>query len=74
MKIFVWSKQSQRQWYKRFDSYMLGNGFCISSDDNCVYYKQFQESKIYLLLYVDDMFIIGKKIKNLNTVKIILTS
>ncbi|GJT52947.1 retrovirus-related pol polyprotein from transposon TNT 1-94 [Tanacetum coccineum] len=34
-------KQSPRQWYKRFDVYMISNGFSRSSYDSCVYFKEF---------------------------------
>ncbi|GKA01514.1 retrovirus-related pol polyprotein from transposon TNT 1-94 [Tanacetum coccineum] len=51
-------KQSPRQGYKRFDEYMLSNGFKHSSYDNCVYYRCYAPGEyIYLLLYVDDMLI-----------------
>ncbi|GJV75109.1 zinc finger MYM-type protein 1-like protein [Tanacetum coccineum] len=32
-------EQSPRQWYRRFDEYMLSNGFKRSNYDNCVYYR-----------------------------------
>nr|GEY00211.1 retrovirus-related Pol polyprotein from transposon TNT 1-94 [Tanacetum cinerariifolium] len=54
-------KQSPRQWYKRFDVYMINNGFSHSSYDSCVYFKEFAPGMyIYLLLYVDDMLITCK--------------
>nr|GEX88653.1 copia LTR rider [Tanacetum cinerariifolium] len=34
-------KQSPRQWYKRFDEYMLNNRFKRSSYDSCVYYRSY---------------------------------
>ncbi|GJV88435.1 retrovirus-related pol polyprotein from transposon TNT 1-94 [Tanacetum coccineum] len=34
-------KQSPRQWYKRFDVYMVSNGFSRSNYDSCVYFKEF---------------------------------
>jgi len=54
-------KQSLRQWYKRFDSFMLSHGFKRSDYDSCVYLKTVKGSSIYLLLYVDDMLIAVKK-------------
>jgi hypothetical protein len=48
-------KQSPRQWYKKFDSFMIANGFKRSLYDSCVYIKFIDRSPIYLLLYVDDM-------------------
>nr|GEU44869.1 zinc finger, CCHC-type [Tanacetum cinerariifolium] len=34
-------KYSPRQWYKRFDVYMIINGFSRSNYDSCVYFKEF---------------------------------
>ncbi|GKF25023.1 retrotransposon protein, putative, ty1-copia subclass, partial [Tanacetum coccineum] len=54
-------KQSPRQWYRRFDEYMLSNGFKRSSYDSYVYYRSYAPGEyIYLLLYVDDMRIACK--------------
>lgn len=53
-------KQSPRQWYKRFDSFMIKQGFSGNSYDNCVYIQKLHEGDIYLLLYVDDMLIASK--------------
>ena len=53
-------KQSSKQWYKRFDSFMLSHGFKRSDYDSCVYLKIVKGSAIYLLFYVDDMLIAAK--------------
>ncbi|GJU83564.1 retrovirus-related pol polyprotein from transposon TNT 1-94 [Tanacetum coccineum] len=54
-------KQSPRQWYKRFDVYMISNGFSRNNYDICVYFKEFAPGMyIYLLLFVDDMLIACK--------------
>ncbi|GJY28610.1 retrovirus-related pol polyprotein from transposon TNT 1-94 [Tanacetum coccineum] len=54
-------KQSLRQWYKRFDVYMISNGFSRNNYDSCVYFKEFALGMyIYLSLYVDDMLIACK--------------
>ncbi|GJT74850.1 retrovirus-related pol polyprotein from transposon TNT 1-94 [Tanacetum coccineum] len=51
-------KQSPRQWYKRFDSFMIGHGYDRCSYDECVYLQKFiDQSFLYLVLYVDDMLI-----------------
>ncbi|WVY90442.1 hypothetical protein V8G54_035956 [Vigna mungo] len=58
-------KQAPRQWYKKFDSFMIQHNFKKTSADHCVFVKHYEngESTI-LLLYVDDMLIVGKdKIK-----------
>jgi hypothetical protein len=54
-------KQSLRQWYKRFDSFMFSHGFKWSDYDSYVYLKIVNGSSIYLLLYVDDMLIAAKE-------------
>ena len=51
-------KQSPRQWYLRFDNFMITHAFNRCSYDCCVYFKEISgEGMIYLLLYVDDMLI-----------------
>nr|GEV60566.1 hypothetical protein [Tanacetum cinerariifolium] len=44
-KSFYGLKQSPRKWYKRFDEYMLSNGFKRSNYDNCVCYKSYELGK-----------------------------
>ncbi|RVW58895.1 Retrovirus-related Pol polyprotein from transposon TNT 1-94 [Vitis vinifera] len=62
-------KQSPRQWYKRFDKYMLDIGFNRSSHDGCVYFNLTEDSMVYLLLYVDDMLVACKEKRHLEQVK-----
>ena len=52
-------KQSHRQWYKRFDDFVVKAGFKRSAFDNCVYVKS-SKATVFLLLYVDDMLIASK--------------
>ncbi|KAK1649737.1 hypothetical protein QYE76_067542 [Lolium multiflorum] len=67
-------KQSPRQWYKMFDSFMLAHEFKRSQYDSCVYIKFVNGSPIYLLLYVDDMLIAAKSKKEITTLKAQLSS
>ena len=54
-------KQASRQWYKKFDSFMVGHGYTRTNADHCVYVRKFPNGKfIILLLYVDDMLIEGQ--------------
>ncbi|KAK5773528.1 hypothetical protein PVK06_049834 [Gossypium arboreum] len=63
-------KQSPRQWYKRFDSFMTSHDFKRSSFDSCVYFKKNSDgSFVYLLLYVDDMLIAAKDKREIRKVK-----
>jgi hypothetical protein len=52
-------KQSPRMWYQKFDTYMLGLGFTRRKEDHRVYFKLIGDHLIYLVLYVDDMLLIG---------------
>nr|GEZ70739.1 retrotransposon protein, putative, Ty1-copia subclass [Tanacetum cinerariifolium] len=66
-------KQSPRQWYKRFDEYMLSSRFKRSSYDSCVYYKNYAPGEyIYLLLYLNDMLIACKSMAEVGSTKSLL--
>lgn len=66
-KILYGLKQSPRQWYKRFDTFMVEHRYNRSNYDNCVYCKRLSNgSFIYLLLYVDDMLIVSKSMVEIN--------
>ncbi|KAG8502990.1 hypothetical protein CXB51_000989 [Gossypium anomalum] len=63
-------KQSPRQWYKKFDSFMTSHDFKRSSLDSCVYFKKNNDGFfVYLLLYVDDMLIAAKDKGEIRKVK-----
>ena len=52
-KSFYGLRQSLRQWYKRFDEFMLGIKFIRCSYDSCVYLKMKNDQvAVYLLLYI----------------------
>nr|GEX02506.1 retrovirus-related Pol polyprotein from transposon TNT 1-94 [Tanacetum cinerariifolium] len=66
-------KQSPRQSYRRFDEYMLINGFKRSSYDSCICYMSYVPGEyIYLLLYVDDMLIACKSKAEIGSTKTLL--
>ncbi|KAH9687889.1 Integrase catalytic domain-containing protein [Citrus sinensis] len=68
-------KQSLKQWYLRFDEFMVTHGFMRCSYDCCVYYKLLKDDLyIYLLLYVDDMLIACKVREEIEDLKKILSS
>jgi len=52
-------KRQPRQWYKRFDSFMVKAKYKRCEYDRCVYFKQ-SDDLTYLLLYVDDMLIAAR--------------
>ena len=52
-------KQSRKMWYQKFDAFIRGLGFTRSKADHCVYFKLIGDCVIYLVLYVDDMLLVG---------------
>lgn len=68
-------KQSLRQWYLRFEEFMITHGFMRYNYDCCVYYKLLRDNLyIYLFLYVDDMLIACKERNDIEELKLILNS
>jgi hypothetical protein len=67
-------KQSPRTWYQKFDTYMLGLGFTRRKEDHCVYFKLIGDHLIYLVMYVDDMLLIGNNKEIIQDVKTQLSS
>jgi len=63
-------KQAPRQWYKKFESIMGEQGYMKTTSDHCVFVKQFANNDfIILLLYVDDMFIVGQNASRIDRLK-----
>lgn len=63
-------KQAPRQWYKKFDSFMEKHGYGKTTSDHCVFIKKFSDGDyIILLLYVDDMLIVGHDTKKIQSLK-----
>ena len=62
-------KQASRSWNIRFDQTVKAFGFVKNEDDPCVYKKLSGSNVVFLVLYVDDILIIGKDIALLQDVK-----
>nr|GFC37970.1 retrotransposon protein, putative, Ty1-copia subclass [Tanacetum cinerariifolium] len=62
-------KQASRQWNKRFDEEIKNFGFIQNRDESCVYRKASGSDVVFLILYVDDIVIMGNNIPILKEVK-----
>ena len=63
-------KHAPRQWYKNFDSSIKNHGFSKSICAHHVFVKKFGDNNfIILLLYVDDMLIVGQDVSNIDNLK-----
>ena len=67
-------KKSPRMWYHKFNIYMLGLEFTRSKADHYVYFKLIGDQLIYLILYVNDMLLIGNDKEIIQDVKTQLSS
>ncbi|CAL8993347.1 unnamed protein product [Prunus brigantina] len=65
--------QASRSWNIRFDEVVKSFDFIQNMDDQCVYKKVSGSSVVFLILYVDDILIIGNDIGMLSSVKLWLT-
>ena len=62
-------KQASRSWNLRFDETVKEFGFIKNSEEACVYKKVSGSSIAFLILYVDDILLIGNDIPLLESVK-----
>ena len=54
-------KQAPLAWYRRIDGYLVNMGFTKSDADPNLYYKIMDDEPLILVLYVDDLFLIGNE-------------
>ncbi|CAL2270428.1 unnamed protein product [Prunus armeniaca] len=63
-------KQAPRQWYKKFYSFMIEHKYRRTTSDHCVFVKRFDDGEfIILLVYVDDMLIVGQNSDKISKLK-----
>lgn len=62
-------KQAPRCWNERFNSTLLKLGFRRSNRDYCLYVSTEKGDTMYLLLYVDDLLIVGRNIQTIEKLK-----
>jgi hypothetical protein len=63
-------KKAPRKWYLKFDRFMKEQGYIRCHFDHCVYFKKLENgSYIILLLYVDDMLVVGSNMQDINVLK-----
>ena len=64
-KIPYGLKQASRSWNIRFDETIKEFGFSQNVDEACVYKKVSRSVVVFLVLYLDDILIIGNNVSEL---------
>ena len=62
-------KQASQSWNLRFDEVVKGFGFTKNVEEPCVYKKVSGSAVVFLVLYVDDILLIGNNIPMLENAK-----
>ena len=67
-------KQASRSWNLKFDDSVKSFGFIQSPDEPCVYKKCSGKVVVFMILYVDDILLIGNDVGTLSSVKVWLSA
>ena len=66
-------KQASRSWNHRFDEAIRSYDFIKNEDEPCVYKKVSGSQLTFLVLYVDDILLIGNNVDMMTSVKVWLS-
>jgi Reverse transcriptase (RNA-dependent DNA polymerase) len=69
IKLIYELKQSPRAWYEKLSSHLTSYNFNINNADHSLFVKHDHIHIIVVLVYVDDIIIIGSNEGNLNQIK-----
>ena len=67
-------KKASRSWNKCFDQVIKSFDFDQNEEEPCVYRKMQDDIVVFLILYVEDIFLIGNDFEMLSKVKIQLAT
>ena len=67
-------KQASRSWNIRFDQAIKSFGFEQNLYEPCVYKKHRDKVVMFLVLYIDDILLIGNDVRVMSSVKVWLSS
>lgn len=62
-------KQASRAWNERFHVFVEKLGFRRSTSDKCLYIRESGGQRLFLIIYVDDVLLVGHKLKEILVVK-----
>ncbi|XP_026432297.1 uncharacterized protein LOC113329659 [Papaver somniferum] len=67
-------KQAPRAWFDKLSNVILQYGFTQSAYDSAMFIRKTKRGMVFLLLYVDDMFITGNDLEGISALKLHLSS
>jgi hypothetical protein len=73
-KVHLWTKASISELNLHFDEVIKGFGFIQNTEESFIYKKISGSLVAFLVLYVDDILLIGNDVQMLNSVKEYLNS
>ena len=73
-KFIYGLKQASRSWNIKFDQLVKSFGFIQCPDEPCVYKRRSENVVVFLVLYVDDILLIGNDVGTLSSVKVWLSN
>ena len=62
-------KQASRAWNRKFNEFVESLNFLPSNNDPCLYTRGSGSKRIIMILYVDDLLIVGESLDMIGTVK-----
>lgn len=62
-------RKSPRYWNQKFHNFMKGQNFTRSESDWCLYFRKNDNEMIFLLLFVDDLIILGPNQQEIDELK-----
>lgn len=65
-------KSSPKSWYKKFNDLMISLNFQRSENEYCIYVKVTEVSKVFVLIYVDDLLLAGSDEAEITKIKILV--
>jgi transposase InsO family protein len=62
-------KQASRAWYHKIDTALSTLGFTALASDHCIYVERSEQLVTFIVLYVDDLLLIGNSLARLANMK-----
>ncbi|XP_069146051.1 uncharacterized mitochondrial protein AtMg00810-like [Solanum lycopersicum] len=62
-------KQTSRQWYAKLSDALRSRGYTHSLNDYSLFYRKKESSIVFIVAYIDDIFLTGTDIEEINNLK-----